>query len=309
MDSRQLKYFVRVVELGSLTRAAEALHVAQPALSLHMRHLEEELAVPLLIRSRRGMEPTPHGKLLYEHGRNILRQFEQAAQEVRSLGQEPFGDVAIGIPATVSPVLVRPLLEALRISLPKVVPHIVEAMSGYLLEWLHAGRLDAAILFDVQQMKGLRRSVIGVEPMYLVGPAKAFPRGKQVAFADLPRYPLIIPGRMHGMHMMIRNAAAQQGVELNVRVEVDAVAEMIGLVTQGFGYTLLARMGFYRELASRKVSLATVVDPPILRTLISATPEARPLSTATEGVLKEVHRILGRFIRSGAQARPAAVRR
>jgi LysR family transcriptional regulator, nitrogen assimilation regulatory protein len=302
MESRQLRYFARVVELGSLSRAAEVLHVAQPALSAHVRHLEEELGVRLLERGPRGVTPTPQGKLLAAHAASILRQFEQARQEVMTFGKELHGDVAIGIPATVSPVLIRPLLEALRERAPGIVPHVVEAMSGYLLEWLHSGRLDAAVLFSVQPGAGLRRKEIGVEEMCLVGPPSAFHAGEEVRFAELSRYPLIIPGRMQGVNMLIREQAARENVVLNVIVEVDAVSEMIGLVAQGLGYTMLARIGFFRELQAGKVSVARLVDPPLHRTLVSATPSFRPVSPATELVLELTHEILDGFIRSDAAA-------
>ncbi|MBN9426093.1 MAG: LysR family transcriptional regulator [Burkholderiales bacterium] len=296
MDRRQLRYFLRVVELGNLSRAAEALHVAQPALSAHVRRLEEELGVQLLVRTPRGVTPTPHGQLLAEHAISILRQFEQARQEVMALGHEPHGDVALGIPATVSPVLIRPLLEALRERAPRVVPHIVEAMSGYLLEWLHASRLDAAILFGVQSPVGLQRSEIGIEEMFLVGPPQAFGRGEKIPMAQLPRFPLIIPGRMQGMNQLIRGAAARHNIHLNVVVEVDAVAEMIGLAEQGLGYTILAPMGYRRGLEAGKVSVARIVDPPLLRTLVSATAASRPISPATRLVLELAHSILSQYI-------------
>ncbi len=299
MDSRQLRYFAKVVETGNLTRAAAALHVAQSAVSMHMRNLERELGVALLVRSRAGVVPTAQGQLLFEHARNILRQFEQARQEVVSLGKEPHGEVALGIPATVAPVLVRPLLEFLHRRAPKVTPHIVEAMSGYLLEWLHSGRLDAAILFDSQQLSGLRRTVLGVESMYLVGPPGAFASGQVVAMADLGRYPLIIPGRMHGMNLLIRQAVRQRAVSLDIRVEVDSVAEMVSLVKGGYGYTVLARMGFHRELEDGKVSVAHIEDPQIQRTLISATVEARPLTQATGLLLEGAQEILRAFTREG----------
>lgn len=304
MDTRQLRYFVKVVEAGSLTHAALALHVAQPALSTHMRHLEEELGVQLLERSKRGVTPTAHGRLLLEHARNILRQLGQAKQDVMSLGVEPFGQIVVGMSATLTPIVIAPLLERMGKALPKVSPHVIEAMSGYLLEWLRAGRLDAAILFDVQDTAGLNKTVIGVEPMYLVGPKGAFRKGAKVRFQDLPRYPLIIPGRMHGIHMLIRQAAAKENVDLDIRVEVDAVAEMVGLVKQGLGYTLLARMGFHRDLAEGSVSSAFVVDPLIQRTLVSATLASRPESPALKAVLAAIGEIVGDFI--GRRATPAS---
>lgn len=305
MDSRQLRYFAKVIETGNLTRAAASLHVAQSAVSMHVRNLEQELGVPLLVRSRSGVRPTAQGQLLFEHARTILRQFEQARQEVVSLGKEPHGDVALGIPATVAPVLVRPLLEYLHKRAPKVTPHIVEAMSGYLLEWLHSGRLDAAILFDAQQLAGLRRTVLGVESMYLVGPPGAFAPGQVVGMSQLPRHPLIIPGRMHGMNLLIRRAAGQAGVTLDIRVEVDSVSEMISLVKGGYGFTVLARMGFHRELEEGNVSVAHIEDPQIERTLVSATVESRPLTQGTVVLMEGANAILRAF--TGRPRTPGAV--
>jgi LysR family nitrogen assimilation transcriptional regulator len=300
MDSRQLRYFAKVIETGNLTRAAAVLHVAQSAVSMHMRHLEQELGVALLVRSRAGVRPTAHGQLLFEHARTILRQFDQARQEVVSLGKEPHGEVALGIPATVAPVLVRPLLEYLQRRAPLVTPHIVEAMSGYLLEWLHSGRLDAAILFDSQELSGLHRTVLGVESMYLVGPPDAFAEGQVVTMAELSRYPLIIPGRMHGMNLLIRRAAGQAGVALHIRVEVDSVAELVSLAKGGYGYTVLARMGFHRELEEGKVSVAHIENPQMERTLVSATVESRPLTQGTVLLMEGMETILRAFT-SGQQ--------
>lgn len=306
MDRRQLRYFLRVVELGSLTGAAEAMHVAQSAMSAHVRNLEEELGVQLLVRGRKGVTPTEHGRLLAEHAASILRQFEQARQEVMTLGREPHGDVALGIPATVSPVLIRPLLKALREQAPLVVPHIVEGMSGFLLEWLHAGRLDAAIIFGVQPSVGLECREIGVEEMFVVGPPRAFRPGEEIRFANLPRYPLIVPGRAHGPILLLREVAARENVNLNVLMEVDAVSEMIALAAQGFGYTILAPIGYFRELQAGKVSVARIVDPPLRRTLVSATTIARPVSQATRLVLDLAHSILDDFIRSGTTDRASS---
>ncbi|MBO1113835.1 LysR substrate-binding domain-containing protein [Bordetella petrii] len=305
MDSRQLRYFVKTLEIGSLTHAAQALHIAQSALSRHMRNLEDELGVRLLNRSKQGVEATPQGALLLEHGRNILRQFEQARQEVMSLGAEPFGQVVLGIPATVSPILIRPLLEAVGQAMPKVVLRIIEGMSGHLLEWLHSGRLDIAVLFDVMPKAGLNTAVIGQEAIYLVGAAGKFKDGAEVPLRELGRYPLITPGGKHGISMLIRQAAARENVDLQIRVEVDAFAEMIDLVREGLGYTMLARMGFHRELKAGAVSLAHIVDPPILRTLVVATPKARPLSPAAQFVIDSTTQLLQAFI----AAEPAGKRR
>jgi len=87
MNFRRLKYFVKIVDIGSLTQAAEVLHIAQPALSQQVATLEGELNQQLLIRTKRGVTPTGAGKILYTHARAILRQCEQAQLAVHNVGQ------------------------------------------------------------------------------------------------------------------------------------------------------------------------------------------------------------------------------
>lgn len=96
MNFRRLKYFVKIVDIGSLTRAAEVLHIAQPALSQQVATLEGELNQQLLIRTKRGVTPTDAGKILYTHARAILRQCEQAQLAVHNVGQALSGQVSIG---------------------------------------------------------------------------------------------------------------------------------------------------------------------------------------------------------------------
>lgn len=96
MNFRRLKYFVKIVDIGSLTQAAEVLHIAQPALSQQVATLEGELNQQLLIRTKRGVTPTDAGKILYTHARAILRQCEQAQLAVHNVGQALSGQVSIG---------------------------------------------------------------------------------------------------------------------------------------------------------------------------------------------------------------------
>ena len=97
MNLRRLKYFVKIVDIGSLTQAAEVLHIAQPALSQQVATLEGEMDQQLLIRTKRGVTPTEAGKILYTHARTILRQCEQAQLAVNNVGQTLRGQVSIGL--------------------------------------------------------------------------------------------------------------------------------------------------------------------------------------------------------------------
>src|SRR6188768_181286 len=114
MDLKQLEYFVRVAELGSFTRAAAALDIAQPALSRQVRLLEVELRQNLLVRNGRGAVPTEAGKLLLDHGRGILHQVERAREELGRVRGSLAGRVAVGLPPSVAKVLAVPLIREFR---------------------------------------------------------------------------------------------------------------------------------------------------------------------------------------------------
>ncbi len=89
MNLRRLKYFVKIVDIGSLTQAADVLHIAQPALSQQIATLEGEFRQQLLVRTKRGVTPTEAGQILYRHAQTILRQFEQAQSDVNNSGAQP----------------------------------------------------------------------------------------------------------------------------------------------------------------------------------------------------------------------------
>ena len=181
MDLKQLEYFVRVAELGSFTRAAQALDVAQPALSRQVRLLEVELRQNLLIRNGRGANPTEAGLLLLAHARGILHQVERAREELGRVRGALAGRVAIGLPPSLSRVLAVPLMRAFRQQLPQVSAAISEGLSVNMQEWLTTGRLDIAVLYNAQPAPGLEIGPLLEEELVLV---QARPAGLPPHLAD-----------------------------------------------------------------------------------------------------------------------------
>ncbi len=148
MDLKQLEYFVRVAELGSFTKAAIALDVAQPALSRQVRLLEVELRQNLLTRNGRGAVATEAGKLLLEHGRGILHQVQRAREELGRVRGALAGRVAVGLPPSVAKVLAVPLIREFRQRMPDATLSISESLSVGMQESLASGRLDIALLYN-----------------------------------------------------------------------------------------------------------------------------------------------------------------
>ena len=155
MELRQLRYFVRIVEMGSMSRAARELDVVQSALSQQITRLESELAVRLLQRTPRGVVPTEAGVAFFREAQLALRHADQA---VRSAQQSRLsGSVSLGLAPTTANVLALPLIQAMRTRYPDVRLHMVESMSGHLAEMLNARALDMAVLFDTRLHGGQAR--------------------------------------------------------------------------------------------------------------------------------------------------------
>ncbi|MFM7332413.1 MAG: LysR family transcriptional regulator, partial [Brachymonas sp.] len=171
MDLKQLEYFVRVAELGSFTRAAQQLHIAQPALSRQVRLLEVELRQNLLLRNGRGALPTEAGKLLLEHGRGILHQVERAKEELGRARGGLSGRVAVGMPTSVAKALAVALTREFRSRMPEATLAISEGLSVAMQEALLNGRLDIALLYNALPTPELELLPLLDEALYLVQPA------------------------------------------------------------------------------------------------------------------------------------------
>src|SRR5689334_15400124 len=168
MDLKQLEYFVRVAELGSFTRAAVELDVAQPALSRQVRLLEVELRQTLLLRNGRGAVPTEAGQILLEHGRGILHQVQRARADLGRLRGGLSGRVALGVPSSVARVLAVPLTRAIRAAAPEAQLSISEGLSAALQDGLASGRLDIAVLYNAQPSRELDVTPMMEEELLLV---------------------------------------------------------------------------------------------------------------------------------------------
>jgi DNA-binding transcriptional LysR family regulator len=176
MDLKQLEYFVHVAEMGSFTRAAAFLQVAQPALSRQVRTLEVELRQPLLDRNGRGVTLTEAGKRLLAHARGILQQVQRARDDLEDQRGAATGRLAIALPPSVSRTLTAPLVKAFREQLPRANLSVVEGLSTYALEWLVIGRVDCAVVYNVTPSPAIDLQPLLDEPLYLVsarGPGRA----------------------------------------------------------------------------------------------------------------------------------------
>jgi LysR family nitrogen assimilation transcriptional regulator len=289
MDLKQIEYFVRVAELGSFTRAAVALDMAQPALSRQVRLLEVELRQNLLVRNGRGATPTEAGQLLLEHGRGILHQVERAIEELGRVRGGLAGRVAIGLPSSLARVLTVPLTRAFRQQMPDAALSIREGLSVDLQQSLVSGRLDIAVLYNAQSSADTDISPLMEEELLLV---QARPPGlpedpppPPIALHAVALLPLVIPSRPNAIRMHVEAEMANIGCRPLVALEIDGVAAILDLVADGAGSALLSR---HAVASSIRPSAFTTraINQPALRTKVAlATSSLRPTTLTQQATL------------------------
>jgi len=300
MELRQLRYFVGVSDAGSLLKASRTLHIAQPALSQHMAGLEVELKTTLFSRSSRGMTLTASGRRFLDHARIILADIERARSSVRDAESDFAGEVLVGVPTTVGLIATLTILQAIKERFPKVLPQIVESHSGFLREWLHSGSLDVSVLFEVEAAAWLLQRPVLTEKLCLIGPASAgtiLP--SNLALCKLGAFPLLLPGRGHGLRRIIDEACNEHGVHLNVIAEVDSLPSIKKAVEAGMGYTILSPGAVAEEVAEGRLNSATMRSPALSRTVVCATSLVRPLTPAAAAVSALVVEQLKALVRRG----------
>jgi len=239
MELRQLRYFVRIVECGSLTRAAAELEVVQSALSQQVTRLETELSTRLLRRTSQGTLPTEAGLAFFREAQLTLRHADEAvraAQQARLMGT-----VSVGLAPTACSVLGMPLLLKVREKYPDVRLQIVESLSGHLAGMLNARQLDLAVLYGTHAARRWSTTPLLDERLYLIQSAgrPALPEAsEQVAMAELAGVPLILPSTGHGLRNALDAAFTRTGLVPTLAAEIDSLATLMEAVDAGLGATI-----------------------------------------------------------------------
>lgn len=294
MDLKQIEYFVRVAELGSFTRAAVVLNIAQPALSRQVRLLEVELRQNLLVRNGRGAVPTEAGKLLLEHGRGILHQVERSREELGRVRGALAGRVAIGLPTSVARVMTVPLTRAFRHELPEVRLSISEGLSGAILGGLNSGHLDLVVLYNAQPSRETDVAHLLDEDLVLV---RARPPGLledpppgPIALSEVAQLPLVIPTRPNAIRMHVESEMAQIGCTPQVALEIDGVSAILDLVADGAGCAVLSRNALLNSPRPSAYTAQAIGTPPLRIALSLATSLQRPSTQVQKAALDLVRR-------------------
>ena len=286
MNLRRLKYFVKIVDIGSLTQAAEVLHIAQPALSQQVATLEGELDQQLLIRTKRGVTPTEAGKILYTHARTILRQCEQAQLAVNNVGQTLSGQVSIGLaPGTAASAITMPLLQTVRNELPEVMVYLQESSGTLLNDKLIDGQLDMAVLYERSPVAGIISQPLLKEDLYLVGTRDC--PGQSVDLTAVAEMNLFLPRDYSAVRASVTEAFTLRRLSAKIIGEIESITTLTAAIASGMGVTVLPESAA-RSLCSAANGWMARISTPSMSLSLSLNMSARGSLSPQAQAVKEI---------------------
>lgn len=278
MDLKQLRAFLTVAETGNVTRAADMLHLVQPAVSRQIRLLEEDVGTALFERERHGMVLTEAGQALVGYARRALLELDRARVEITGTATGSVsGLVTLGLlPSTVD-LLSSPLVEAVAAAYPAIRMRIAVGYAGTLMQWLQSGEVDAALLYGAERSPELQATPLIEEALWVIGPPQAgLTLAKPMGLADLAGSKLVLPSAPHGIRTLVEHACAVAQVTLDIGAETNALSVQRALVLGGHGLTILPPVAVAEDLRMHKLSGTPLVQPAISRTIVLALPAHRP---------------------------------
>ncbi|MCH6468601.1 LysR family transcriptional regulator [Sinomonas terrae] len=300
MDIKQLNALLAVAETGSVTRAAQVLHLVQPAVTRQIRALESELGVSLFERSRNGMIVTEAGELLVEHARRAVAELERGRAAVRADPGVVRGIVNVGLLDSVTDLVAEPLVAAMAHTHPDIELHVFTAFAGHLRRWLYDGELDVALLFGVSDPSAITVYPVAREKLWAVAPREAGLKPEEpIRFSEVAAHPLVLPTRGNALRTLVDEAAARAATEPQIGVQTNSARVLKQLVAAGHGWTVLPAVCLMDELTSHSLSIAPLHDPAAARDLVLATPRTARPTPAAEAVAAALMHLLHRAATNG----------
>jgi LysR family nitrogen assimilation transcriptional regulator len=291
MELRSLKYFVTIAELGNISGAATRLGIAQPALTRHVKQLEEELSTTLLNRLARGVQLTASGREFLDYANRILAEVAQAKHEITGQGLKPAGTLVFGASPTISTILMPKVVADSLHELPEIGLKLIEGRSMRLYESLLTGVLDMAILTNPLPSYKLHLTPLISEPLCLIGIANQLPKGRANSLEILEKLPLMLTP---GMLFLVNRYQARNKLKLNVIAEIESIETIRSLVKAGEGITIAPSTAFFTELNQQDLEALTLEVDGLHRDLV--------LASRTDNAHLPAVRELSRVVRSAVNS-------
>ncbi|MCC2095755.1 MAG: LysR family transcriptional regulator [Hyphomicrobiales bacterium] len=298
-------YFVKTVEAGNITAAAEALQLAQPALGSQIRLLERELGVPLLVRHSRGVTPTAAGTLLFERASSILAEVDETKRQIRELAAGSRDHITLGVTPSMVMLLGPDLLLQARNRAPGISISLVEERSPVLLEALEAGHIDIAFLYHVAERPNLvRKALIEEDLLFVTGPDEI--AGEEpISLARALEHELAIAGERGVIRRIVEAEAARLSLKVRLAFEVHSVRSMKALLARGTAASVMPWSLAAEELSAGMLHARRIDRPALTRVLYIVEPANRrsiameaELSAFLDHVSTRMLELIGPYARS-----------
>ena len=276
-----------VAELGSINRASRVLNVTQPALSRQITALEREVGTPLLLRTGHGISLSRAGEIFLKRITEGMRIIEEAKIEATAQ-EEPAGPISLGVPYTVGAAIAVEAVRKFRERYPKVVIRLLSQQSRILYEWLLAGRIDVAVVYEPCADRDIVVSDLIHEDLFLTGaPSAQIDDEAIVDFEQLAQLPLVMPGLPNGLRVLVENFAQRHGGSLRIELEVEGLEMQKQLIQSGVGFGILPFSAIHEDHRLGTLR-AWPIRPAITRRLLCATPPRRKRSAAANALIEHL---------------------
>lgn len=281
MDLKQLRYFVRVAELASFTRAAAELHIAQSALSYHVGTLETELGVGLLDRHSRGVTVTEAGRSVLAHAHRVLQEANDLKADAFSHTRFPSGHIMFAAPPSIARTLGPSVIERFRAEHPQVRLTMREETINVIHGWLLTEEIDLGVVFDPPSLPTVEPELLLVDLLHLVGSNQtAFPT--HLSVSELATLPLVLTTTSYGWRRRLERALQEYDLKPTIRAEIDSLSVIKELVMRGFGYTVLPQSAISQELRSGELWSLPIDGLKVETSLMMVRLKRRTLTLAAE---------------------------
>lgn len=307
INLRQLRYFAKIAEVGNITRAAEQLNVAQPALGLQIRQLEQELGTELLLRHSRGVVLTTAGRLLLDRAHRILQDVEDTKRDIRAMSGSDQEILSLGLTPSIMLQIGPDLLLDAKTFIPSVSLSLVEELSNGLILALERGEVHAAFAYGVDEPRsGIDRQALFEEELLFVRPVAEEELPATITLAEALSHDLVQAGERDMVQKLLKTAAEKFSMPLRVVYEAQSIPAMRTLVVRGAAASFMPYGTAIEALRAGELVSQRISDLPLKRTLYLIKPSNFPafrqqdaidrfLATVTERLLESLgslaHRI------------------
>lgn len=282
MDLKQIRYFIMACEMRSLSRAAEVMGLSQPSLSRQIQLLEAELRHHLLVRTGRGVEPTPAGLRFLAHAKALDAMASHARQDMRAYASTTQEKVRLGMPHRVARRLAPQIVQTFRRRHPEASLTLAEGLSSEMNEWLVKDRVDLALLYDPPPSTLARFESVYREDLVLAWRKTSRRAPPRLPARALSAYPLVLPSAPNTIRALVDSTCRELDVVLNIVAEVDVVHTILETMTEDNLYTILPRSALHDVPGQDHLGYSEIVEPVIMNNLTLATPARRPLPPLVE---------------------------